>query len=353
MARIPSDRGSAPPGRSRPPRASPSEAAASLLWELTISKSHDDTLTAARRVTGIPSAACLSRSLAGSLDGTVLAFCAATAILCSPVWAADRRLVVRTPAVEATISGRLPVPEPDLVQWIDDAAAAVTTYLGRYPVPRVRLRIRAGGSGGIGRGMTFGGGAPQVRVDVGRDTKLADLRSDWVLTHEMFHLAFPDLTSDDTWAEEGLSTYIEPLGRARIGTISADKVWADLIEGIPQGARPVRARGLHGTGDWGRTYWGGALFWLLADVGIREKTHGRHGLPDALVGILEAGGDIRAHWDLRRTLAAADRAVGVSLLSDLYDRLAARPGTVDLDDLWRRLGVRRAIAGPGSGKDAD
>jgi hypothetical protein len=157
----------------------------------------------------------------------------------------------------------------------------------------------------------------------------------------MFHLAFPDLTSDDTWAEEGLSTYIEPLGRARIGTISEEKVWADLIEGVPQGVRPVRGRGLHGTDDWGRTYWGGALFWLLADVGIREQSGGRHGLPDALAGILDAGGDIRARWDLRRALAVGDRAVGLKVLTALYDRMAAAPGTADLGDLWRRLGVRR------------
>jgi hypothetical protein len=257
------------------------------------------------------------------------------------VRAADRRLKVRAPAVEATVSGQLPVTEATVVRWIDEAAAAVTAYLGRYPVASVRLRIRAGGAGGIGHGVTLGGRAPQVRVDVGRQTKLADLRADWILTHEMFHLAFPDLTSDDTWAEEGLSTYIEPLGRARVGTISADKVWADLIEGIPQGARPVRGRGLHGTRDWGRTYWGGAMFWLLADVGIREQTHGRHGLPNALGGILEAGGDIRARWDLRRALEVGDRAVGVKVLSDLYSRVAAKPGTVDLDDLWRRLGVRQ------------
>jgi len=281
----------------------------------------------------------LPHRLRSAFSGAVAAL--ATIALSDSLAAAERRLEVRPSAVEATVAGPLSVPEDAVVRWIDDAAAGVTAYLGRYPVPHVHLYIRAGGRGGVGHGVTFGGRAPRVRVDVGRQAKVADLRSDWVLTHEMFHLAFPDLTSDDTWAEEGLSTYIEPLGRARIGTISEDKVWADLIEGVPQGVRPVRGRGLHGTDDWGRTYWGGALFWLLADVGIREQSGGRHGLPEALAGILDAGGDIRARWDLRRTLAVGDRAVGLKVLTALYDRMAAAPGTADLGDLWRRLGVRR------------
>ena len=33
--------------------------------------------------------------------------------------------------------------------------------------------------------------------------------------------------------------------------------------------------------------------------------------------------------------------LGHSTLEDLYARLGAAPGTVDLDDLWTRLGVRR------------
>jgi hypothetical protein len=176
---------------------------------------------------------------------------------------------------------------------------------------------------------------------VGRETDPTHLNRDWRLTHEMVHLAFPNLTSDDAWAEEGLATYVEPVARARLGTLSEDNVWWDLIEGLPQGLPKPGDRGLHGTEEWGRTYWGGALFWLLADIEIRERTSHRRGLSDALAGVLEAGGNIRARWDLPRTLAIGDRAVAVSVLSDLYKQYATAPGTVDLASLWVRLGVRR------------
>jgi hypothetical protein len=256
--------------------------------------------------------------------------------------AGEYKLRVGESVVDVSVTGTPNVSEESLRKWIDDSARAVAAYMGRFPVPYVRLRVRTGGSGGVGYGTTYGGATPSIRISVGRGATEQDLRSDWVLTHEMVHLGFPDLTSDDSWAEEGLATYVEPLARTRVGNVSESEMWAGLMAGIPQGSPGRGDRGLHGTSEWGRIYWGGALFWLLADVGIREETAGRLGLPDALAAILDAGGDIRAQWGLERTLAIADRALGLTVLSDLYDRLGAAPGAVDLTDLWRRLGVRRS-----------
>ena len=64
-------------------------------------------------------------------------------------------------------------------------------------------------------------------------------------------------------------------------------------------------------------------------------------MPDALRAVLDAGGDIRSRWTLSRTLAVADRKLGQTTLADMYARLGTAPGTVDLADLWRRVGVRR------------
>ena len=104
----------------------------------------------------------------------------------------------------------------------------------------------------------------------------------------MLHLGFPDLTTDDSWAEEGLSTYAEPLARARVGLVREEGIWSDLVDGLPKGLPHRGDPGLHGTSDWGRTYWGGALFWLTADLRIREATRNRQGLPDALQAILRS-----------------------------------------------------------------
>ena len=86
---------------------------------------------------------------------------------------------------------------------------------------------------------------------------------------------------------------------------------------------------------------GGALFWFLADVEIRRRTSGRRGLDDALRAIVAEGGTLGQLWSVERVIATADRAVGAPVLRDLYRKMATSPAPVDLDALWRSLGVRR------------
>ena len=114
-----------------------------------------------------------------------------------------------------------------------------------------------------------------------------------------------------------------------------------MVDGMPNGLPEPGDRGLDFTHTWGRTYWGGALFCLLADVEIRKRTENRRGLEHALRGILSAGGSIESEWALSRALATADRAAGVTVLEDLYANMRAAPAAPDLDRLWHELGVER------------
>jgi predicted metalloprotease with PDZ domain len=100
-------------------------------------------------------------------------------------------------------------------------------------------------------------------------------------------------------------------------------------------------RGLDFTPTWGRTYWGGALFCLLADIEIRKRTGNRKGLEDALRAILAAGGTIETEWPLTKALRIGDEATGVPVLSELYEKMKASPYPVDLNALWKELGVER------------
>ncbi len=78
----------------------------------------------------------------------------------------------------------------------------------------------------------------------------------------------------------------------------------------------------------------------MADVYIRVKTDNRRGLDDAIRAILAAGGNGGVDWPLERVLEVGDQATGTTALKDLYDQLGTRPGDVDLDALWKGLGVR-------------
>jgi hypothetical protein len=248
-------------------------------------------------------------------------------------------LAVGGGTIEVSIGPADPsVPRDVLLAWVRRCATAVASYFGRYPVESVRLNVVTGKQGEIGHGMTWGGRRPSIRVFVGRDTKESDFDDDWLLTHEMTHLSFPDMADEHHWIEEGLATYVEPVARARIGWIPPEEVWEGLAEGLPKGLPQGRA-GLDGTRSWGRTYWGGALYWFLAELEIREETGNRRGLIDALRGIQKAGGSIRVDWPIDQALAAGDAATGTHVLRDLYKKMGPSAMDVDLDAIWKRLGV--------------
>lgn len=224
-------------------------------------------------------------------------------------------------------------------EWITASAHAVQTYYGRFPVKQLRIRIETGEGHGARSGTTFGYNGALIRVNVGRDSNNADLKRDWVMTHEMVHLAMPEMSDDHAWLEEGLATYVEPVARARVGQLTPEKIWHDMLSDMPKGLPGAGDRGLDNTHTWGRTYWGGAIFYLLADVRIRERTDNRIGLQDALRAIVAGGGNVQVAWDVRRTLETGDKATGTKVLVELYDEMRATPVTPDLAQLWKQLGV--------------
>ena len=114
-----------------------------------------------------------------------------------------------------------------------------------------------------------------------------------------------------------------------------------MFDAMAQGLPKSGDRGLDFTHTWGRTYWGGALYCLLADIEIRKRTGNRLGLENATRGILKAGGSIEVEWPLARALQVADQAVGVPVLEELYDQMKATPVTPDLHQIWKELGVDR------------
>jgi hypothetical protein len=228
-----------------------------------------------------------------------------------------------------------------VLDWIATAARAVTTYYTKFPVSQVTIAVEFHDGKGVNSGRAFGWEHPHISISAGRSTNAAGFADDWTMTHEMVHLAFPSVAENHHWIEEGLATYVEPIARARAGDLLPEKVWGDMVDSMAQGLPQPGDRGLDHTHTWGRTYWGGALYCLLADIDIRKRTGNRLGLEDALRGILKAGGSIQVEWPLERALQVADQAVGVPALEELYDRMKAAAFSPDLDQLWKELGVER------------
>jgi len=230
---------------------------------------------------------------------------------------------------------------PQLLAWIARATDAIRAYYGHFPVQHARITIERVHGSGVQWARTFAYSGAHVRVGVGRETTSEQLESDWILTHEFVHLALPQFAAQHDWLQEGAATYVEPIARARAGQLSAERVWAEFVLQMPTGLPGPKDRGLDYTSSWARTYWGGALFCLVADVEIRKRSGNRFGLRDALRAILEDGGTLDHRWQIRDALGSGDRATGVAVLSELYEQWRATPMQVDLKALWHDLGVER------------
>jgi hypothetical protein len=249
-------------------------------------------------------------------------------------------LMVGSSRVDLTIdASEAPISESDVTRWVKSAAESVSAYYGRFPVPHLTLRIVTFDGSGVRHGMTWAREGGLIRIRVGGKTSAAELADDWMLTHEMIHLAFPSMSDEHHWIEEGLSVYVEPIARIEAGHWTALQMWRDLVRDMPKGLPQEGDEGLDHTHTWGRTYWGGALFSFVADVQIRQQTKNTKGLQDALRGILDAGGDIREDWDIEKALKVADHAVGVQVLQKLYAEWKDKPVQVDLSSMWKELGI--------------
>ena len=245
--------------------------------------------------------------------------------------------------------GSFDLPNAQILQWVQNAASSVATYYGRFPVPRDRILIEpAPDETGVMHGTTWGdvGGLPAfTRISVGQHSTVADLNEDWMMTHELVHTGFPSQDDDHHWIEEGSAVYIEPVARVQNGFLRPERIWADMVRDMPKGDPGPGDEGLDRTHTWGRTYWGGAQFCLLADVTIREQTHNQKGLEDALRAIIDAGGTIDQNWPIRKAFQTGDAATRTHVLVDLYDRMSDKPVAVDLEGLWKKLGVVRTQDG--------
>jgi hypothetical protein len=224
--------------------------------------------------------------------------------------------------------------------WVLRSASIVSAYFGEFPVQKVTIRVSTTDGSAMGSGRTYGYPQPRIEVNVGQHVSLQSLNDDWVLVHEMSHLSLPAIDESHTWFAEGVAVYVEGVARAQAGNISETRLWGEYATSIPKGLPGLNDQGLDRTHTWARTYWGGALYCLLADVEIRETTNNRRGLQDALRAIARAGGGMSEDWPIEHILGVGDAATATSVMTDLYLKMKDQPYAPDLDDLWIDLGIQ-------------
>ncbi len=261
-----------------------------------------------------------------------------------PYGAFDRLSTLDIAIPNATLNvgfapGKLKLSHPTLLAWLKDCATIVSRYYGTFPVSQARILIVPSAGRGIKGGQAFGYRGAAIRLYIGKDTQLRDLHNDWVAIHEMIHLALPSLNEKHYWLSEGLAVYIESIARVQNHSLREQKIWQDFMHQMPKGLPRSGDKGLDHTPTWGRRYWGGALFCLMADIKIRQQTNNKIGLQGAMQEILKKGGNIEHYWSIKRILQTADQATGTQVMSQLYEEWHATPVSQDMPKLWKELGV--------------
>ncbi len=272
----------------------------------------------------------------------ILTFAAAGAVAAAPDRCPQHAVALEVQASTLCLSTDDPGPSQRqrlLQLWVERSARIVADYYGRFPAPLVALRIDTVPGSGVRGGRTTNESGLVIQASVGRETTPDDLSADWVLVHEMVHLALPELGRRHNWLAEGLATYVEGIARAQFGNRDVGDVWAEYRHSMPLGLPHAGEGGMDQTPTWGRTYWGGALYCLQADVGLRERTGNRVGLQTALRAILNQTGGYAADRDIDEVLRIGDAATGTHVLEDLYRESRTTALTPDLELLWTRLGV--------------
>jgi hypothetical protein len=131
--------------------------------------------------------------------------------------ASTRKLTIGGATLQIDIApGKFDLGEDAVVAHVETAARAVAAYFGKFPVPRARiLIIPAEGAHGVMHGTTWGGvgwggnrdGAGPwpgfTRIAIGTQTTKAELEDDWMMTHELTHMAFPPCRTRTTGWKRG------------------------------------------------------------------------------------------------------------------------------------------------------
>ena len=270
------------------------------------------------------------------------------AVASAPLLAAEpAEMQVGTAHLRITFDGDTPaIGNVALLEWVRRSATIVAAYYGDFPAPRVSIRIVAGRGGGVRSGHAYPprsiADGPIIHADIGSAVSDDQLLQDWVLVHEMTHLALPDVGEEHAWLSEGIATYVEGVARVQAGNMRARALWDEYVSTMPKGMPAPGDQGLDHTHTWARTYWGGGLFCLVADVAIRERTANRRGLQDALRAVAKASGGMSGTWPIEKVLHVGDAATGTTVLTDQYQSMGAKPMAPDLPQLWHRLGIQVA-----------
>jgi hypothetical protein len=257
--------------------------------------------------------------------------------------------IITTPGSEVrlAIPGKISASQRTKIKrWIIKTVNAVTSVYGRFPQPHPQVLVIPIGhrNEAVVKAHVIRGGGLTVEFFVDETRPLDEFMDDWTATHEFSHMLIPYVSSRDRWLSEGLASYYQNVLRARDGRLSETQAWQKLYDGFKRGEDGTHGGTLAQSTRSGwrstmRVYWSGAAMMLMADMQLRETSHGRQSLDTALQSLsaccMRNGKTWRA-WDLFQQL---DALTETRVFTSLYRRYVNDTGFPDMRPTWEDLGI--------------
>lgn len=185
----------------------------------------------------------------------------------------NQRIRLGTRFLNVTMAGDAQARSRDWLNWLTTTAKAIEAVYGYFPQDHTNILLIPIGpqSGPIPWGEVQRGGYPSVHLFIDETRPTQDFIDDWTGSHELSHLFLPKLIPGARWMSEGVASYYQNVARARTGLISQETAWRKMKAGFQRGRRDFNNRPLTQANKTMHVYWGGAAYFFLADLRLRES----------------------------------------------------------------------------------
>ena len=252
--------------------------------------------------------------------------------------------------------------QTNITSWISEVCSTLSGVLARMPRDSLKVVIKP-----IGKPSTDP--VPWAQVNRGNPDSISfyidetasrkKLLANWTAYHEFSHLLIPYRGYGDLWFSEGLASYYQNILQLRAGLFDEARFWQKLDAGFKRGQADQAHSDLslaelsprmRETRSFMRSYWSGAMLYLLADIELRRQNGSINSLDKALGGLNQCCRD--QAMSAREIIASLDKITGGDQFSSLFSKLGNSYAVPDHRPLFEQLGISITDSGVSLSDDA-
>ena len=217
--------------------------------------------------------------------------------------------------------------------WILHAEQGLTRLFGSLPYTyRVHYYRRIRGSGPTPWAHTDKRYGRSVHFYVNTAYSLGDFNGDWTASHELSHLMFPYVGSNDRWFSEGLASFLQYQIMYANNTLS----WNEAIDNLEERFQAASNESGHRNASIVelsnmsarsvsavRLYWGGAAYFMMADKVLSDERNLR--FTEVIAKYLQCCvyQKSRSAWEMMELF---NRISGSDIFTRVYEQTVMRSG---------------------------